>query len=213
MSARKESSQNEVSTKEKILTCAVNLFAKKGYTETTIRELADAAGLKGASIYNHFPSKNAILEHILKDYLKNNANVFDKESIYAKLSKDPTANGIINCLTLAFPEGMSERYLKVLCVLLQEQHRNPLIQDFMANHIILSGENYIKSIFQILKDLKILRHDVDLDPWAKIHSSLLYAFSSRMLLGIGDASSDFSGMGMVDLIRFQFSMLLKISAA
>jgi hypothetical protein len=29
-----------------------------------------------------------------------------------------------------------------------------------------------------------------------------------MLLGIGDASPDYTGMGLVDLIKFQFSLLL-----
>ena len=198
----------EISTKQKIIICAVKLFARKGYTETTIRELADAAGLKGASIYNHFPSKNAILEYILEDYSAYNSSMFNEEAARAKLKENPTTDGIMDCLTLSFPEDMTDYYLKVLCVLLQEQYRNPLIHDFVSNEVILGGERVIKMVFKTLKDLKVIHQDADIDPWAKIHSSLLYTFSSRMHLGIGDTSPDFIGMGMMDLLRFQINLLL-----
>ena len=55
-----DSSQEKRSTKQRILRSAIDLFAKKGYTETSIRELAAAVGVKEASIYNHFLSKNSI---------------------------------------------------------------------------------------------------------------------------------------------------------
>ena len=211
-SAMHSSSSDEISTKQKILISAVKLFARKGYTETTIRELADAAGLKGASIYNHFPSKNAILEYILEDYSTYNSSTFNEELARAKLRENPTADGVIDCLTLSFPEDLTDYYLKVLCVLLQEQYRNPLIHDFVSSQVILGGERVIKIIFQILKDLKIIRQDADLDPWAKIHSSLLYTFSSRMHLGIGDTSTEYSGMGLVELLRFEINLILTIYA-
>ena len=202
----------ELSTKQKILNCAVNLFAQKGFTETSIRELADAVGLKGASIYNHFPSKNAILEYILEDYSKYSTNAFDENAARAKLSENPTVTGVIDCLILTFPSGKTDYYLKVLCVLLQEQHRSPLIHDYMSNEFFMGSEYAIKTIFRILKDLGAVRRDADPDPWVKTYSSLLYTFSSRMLLGIGDASPGFTGMGMTDIIRFQFSLMFSTCA-
>ena len=207
-----ERSHGEISTKQRILNCAVNLFARKGFTETSIRELADAVGLKGASIYNHFPSKNAILEYILKDYSKYNTNAFDENMARLKLSHNPAVNGVMDCLILAFPGDKTDYYLKILCVLLQEQHRNPLIHDFMSNEFIKGSESAINAIFRILKDLGTIRQDADPDPWVKTYSSLLYAFSSRVLLGIGDASPDFTGMGMADIIRFQLNLMFSAYA-
>jgi AcrR family transcriptional regulator len=200
--------RGELSTKQKILTGAVNLFAVKGYTETSIRELADAVGLKGGSIYNHFQSKNAILQYILEDYSSLNTSTFDEEEIRAKLREDSTVDGIMKCFKLTFPKGKEEYYLKVLCVMLQEQHRNPVIHDFVSSQIILHSEYDVRVIFQILKDLGVIRHDVDFDPWVKTISSLLYAFSSRMSLGIGDKSPGYSGMGLVEVIRFLIKQIL-----
>jgi AcrR family transcriptional regulator len=200
---------DELSTKQKILTGAVNLFAVKGYTETSIRELADAAGLKGGSIYNHFQSKNAILQYILDDYTALNSGIFDEEEIRAKLREDSTVDGIMKCFNLTFPKGKEEYYLKVLCVMLQEQHRNPVIHDFVSSQIILHSEYDVRVIFQVLKDLDVIRHDVDFDPWVKTISSLLYAFSSRMSLGIGDKSPGYSGMGLAEVIRFLIKQILE----
>ena len=52
-----------------ILACAAELFARKGIGVTTVREIADAAGLLSGSLYHHFESKDAIVAEILARYL------------------------------------------------------------------------------------------------------------------------------------------------
>lgn len=44
-----------------ILATARNLFVKQGYTATSMRQVAEAAGIGKATIYHHFPDKQAIL--------------------------------------------------------------------------------------------------------------------------------------------------------
>ena len=198
----------KTSTKQKILDSATDLFAMKGYTETTIRELAALVGVKEASIYNHFPSKNAILECILEEYAQFANSFFDRRNL-STLRENPTADDILSCMMLSFPEGKVESYLKKLCVVLQEQHRNPIVRKFISEQLILSTEQVSRTIVDKLKEFNILRPDTDPDFWAKTHSSLVYAFASRLLLGIGDSSSDFSGMGMTKLLWHLYDMMLK----
>ena len=195
----------KTSTKQRRLDSATRLFAMKGYTETTVRELAASVGVKEASIYNHFSSKSAILECILEDYA---SLVFEREKL-STLADNPTAEGILSCLVLAFPEEKMEYYLQKLYVILQEQHRNPVVREFMSKRIILSGEQYFEAIINKLKEFNIIRQDTDPDFWVKIHSSLLYCFASRMLLGIGDNSPNYSGMNMFELMRELCDMMLK----
>jgi len=57
----------QFSTKEKILKEATKLFCEQGYAASTLRELARRSGVKGASIYHHFPSKQAILFQIMDE--------------------------------------------------------------------------------------------------------------------------------------------------
>ena len=203
-------SLQENTIKQRILDSAANLFAEKGFTETTIRELAEAAGFKNsASLYYHFPSKNAILENMLEDYITYNNGIFEKKDISDLLKKNPTTDGILACLQTSFPQGRAEYYLKVLCVLLQEQFRNPIVRNFMTKQFILRSERNIRTIINGLIELGVIRRDNDYDYWTKITSSLFYTFSTRMMLGIGDSEPDFTGMGMAGLLRNTFDMMLE----
>ena len=203
------SGSDENTTKQKILSCAAYLFAGKGFTETSIRELADAVGVKGSSIYNHFPSKNTILEHMLEDYAAYNIDVFEDRNIKGILRENPTSEGILKCLQLNFPADRVEFHLNVLCVLFQEQLRNPVVRKYVAEHIIMRAERNVRSIVDELKKLRIIRQDTDPDYWVKASSSLFYSFAARMMLGIGDKTPDFSGRGMEEMLRYTFDMMLE----
>ena len=49
-----------------IVTAAVPLFARKGFTGTTTKELAEAAGISEALLFRHFPSKKHLYDEILR---------------------------------------------------------------------------------------------------------------------------------------------------
>ena len=60
----------EKTTKEKIFEAAIDLFAKKGFDATPMREIAEAVGIKKASLYSHYKSKNEIMDNIFKYFKK-----------------------------------------------------------------------------------------------------------------------------------------------
>ncbi|MCL2121174.1 MAG: TetR/AcrR family transcriptional regulator [Clostridiales bacterium] len=199
---------DNLSTKERILHTAVALFAEKGFTETTIRELAAAVGMNAASIYYHFPSKSSILDSILEDYVNNIANTFQQDR-FDKLKGNITAEGILSCLELVFPADKAAYYLNVLRVMLQEQYRNAQVRKILTDYIILGGEQVIKKMIRQLIDNHVLAENTDADFWVKAHSSFVYTFSCRMALGIGDQSSAYTGMDLTELLGFMYDLLLK----
>jgi AcrR family transcriptional regulator len=52
-------------TRERILRQASQLFARKGYTGTSTREIAAAVGIRQPSLFHHFASKREIVETLL----------------------------------------------------------------------------------------------------------------------------------------------------
>src|ERR1700744_4497599 len=48
---------------------AGELFAEKGFRATTVREIADAAGILSGSLYHHFDSKESIGDEILSSFI------------------------------------------------------------------------------------------------------------------------------------------------
>lgn len=55
------------STKERIIYEALRLFSENGYDGVTMREIAAAVGIKGASLYNHFKGKEDIFTAIFNE--------------------------------------------------------------------------------------------------------------------------------------------------
>ncbi len=47
--------------KGKLLNCAAHLFKTKGFTRTTVRDIARDVGILSGSIFHHFPNKESIL--------------------------------------------------------------------------------------------------------------------------------------------------------
>jgi TetR/AcrR family transcriptional regulator, cholesterol catabolism regulator len=52
-----------------ILQAAARLFAEKGVTASTVREIAESVGILSGSLYHHFDSKASMVEAIIISYL------------------------------------------------------------------------------------------------------------------------------------------------
>ncbi|WP_300683497.1 TetR/AcrR family transcriptional regulator [Nocardioides sp.] len=52
-----------------LLQIAAEMFADRGYAQTTVRDIADAGGILSGSLYHHFPSKEAMLTELLASFL------------------------------------------------------------------------------------------------------------------------------------------------
>lgn len=64
--------------REQILAIAARLIARRGYSATTVRDIADEAGILSGSLYHHFTSKDAILKEILQDFMTNLCSRFEE---------------------------------------------------------------------------------------------------------------------------------------
>jgi len=54
--------------REELLAIAARLFAEKGFRNTTVRDIADAAGILSGSLYHHFDSKESMVDEILSSF-------------------------------------------------------------------------------------------------------------------------------------------------
>jgi AcrR family transcriptional regulator len=54
--------------REHLVKLAAELFAEKGFQATTVRNIADEAGILSGSLYHHFDSKESIVDEILSSF-------------------------------------------------------------------------------------------------------------------------------------------------
>ena len=79
------------STREEILNESLDLFAKKGYYGTSMREIAKAVGIKGSSIYNHFNGKEDIFGQLFNYLAPLNLKSEEFQSKFMAAELDPIA--------------------------------------------------------------------------------------------------------------------------
>jgi TetR/AcrR family transcriptional regulator, cholesterol catabolism regulator len=58
--------RKSAATRQRVLDAAARAFREHGYAATTLSDIADAAGLRTASLYYHFGSKEELVEEVLR---------------------------------------------------------------------------------------------------------------------------------------------------
>lgn len=70
--------RGEPRARTKILEASRKLFARKGYSETSMGDIARAAQVARATVYNNFDDKQDILADIIRDYMVGYAQIPQK---------------------------------------------------------------------------------------------------------------------------------------
>ena len=119
-------------TKQEILEASLELFSVQGFEATSISQIADVVGIRKASLYSHFASKQAILDEIVKDVLEQ----YREHSIFARadwendadtegskmMTPDAAVQMILGQIRYIINEPYISRARKMLVI---EQFRNP----------------------------------------------------------------------------------------
>lgn len=62
-------SSQPVSRRDELLELAATMFADRGLRATTVRDIADSAGILSGSLYHHFSSKEEMVDEVLRTFL------------------------------------------------------------------------------------------------------------------------------------------------
>lgn len=98
------------STKERILTEAVKLFAKEGYEAVTVEMIAAAVGIKAPSLYKHYKSKRDIFDSILKVMEAQDAESAEDCSV-PQATKEETPEAYKDVSPAAFAEFCRQQFI------------------------------------------------------------------------------------------------------
>jgi AcrR family transcriptional regulator len=91
---RRDAGGMTATRKSIILKEAAHLFREKGYSGSTLRELAKRAGVQGGSIYHHFSSKQEILMVIMESTMTTLVEKVQHEIGFAKTPLEKLRKGI-----------------------------------------------------------------------------------------------------------------------
>ena len=153
----------ELGSKEKIIESAIDLFSEKGFFETSVREIAQKSNLKVSSLYSHFSSKEAILDHILETYRLELLNVRIPDEQFESIINNQSPEEI---LTKGFIKILlataSQRMNKIIKILLLELYRNPKVRDFYEQWYLNESRDSVGKIFARLQERGAIK-EIDLE--------------------------------------------------
>lgn len=96
---------NKMTTRQRIIDEALTLFSRRGYNGTSVKNIADAVGIKDSSIYKHFRSKREIIDAIA-DQMRQR---MEKMSLEIGLPQEADAAFEYGCMSLGTLQDISRK--------------------------------------------------------------------------------------------------------
>jgi TetR/AcrR family transcriptional regulator, cholesterol catabolism regulator len=97
------------SRRDELLELAATMFAARGLRATTVRDIADSAGILSGSLYHHFSSKEEMVDELLRGFLD---WLFDRYQEIVATEPNPLER--LKGLFMASFEAIEDRHAQVV---------------------------------------------------------------------------------------------------
>ena len=150
-------------TKREILEASLELFSVQGFEATSISQIAGAVGIRKASLYSHFESKQAILDALVQAVLEE----YVAHSIFAKadwkqdthnlpITPNAAVQMIQGQIRFILHDPMISRARKMLVI---EQFQNPKLAQLQTKQNYSDVLGYFTGLIKGLIQKGVLAED------------------------------------------------------
>lgn len=145
-------------TKQKILDKALALFSSRGYDAVSVGEIAQAVGIKAPSLYNHFPSKQAIFDALVESVAAQYTRDTDQISIHVQnapqdipvftaITEDALFDKVRQIFEYSLHNETIRRFRRMMTI---EQFRSPELAALYSRRYVGRVLDYHAGIFHAL---------------------------------------------------------------
>ena len=150
-------------TKREILDAALELFSVQGFEATSISQIASAVGIRKASLYSHFDSKQAILDALVQEVLEQYAmhSIFaradwEKDTGSLPQTADDAVGMIQGQIRYILHDPAISRARKMLVI---EQFQNPELAKLQTKQNYSDVLGYFTGLIKCLIQKGVLAED------------------------------------------------------
>lgn len=168
-----------MTTKEKIVETALELFSRRGYDGVSVRDIARAVGIRESSLYNHFENKRAIFDGIVdlcvqqsEAYFRESALPFDQgddASLYQGIGLEHLQELIERTFRFFFDDPWNARFRRLLLV---SQYAEPRCREIFRQLYRDKCVQVQAYIFATLMDAGELRREDPMTVAAEFHGPM-----------------------------------------
>ncbi|MGN0272820.1 MAG: TetR/AcrR family transcriptional regulator [Lachnospiraceae bacterium] len=153
-----------MTTKERIIEEALTLFSIKGYKGTSVKNIADAVGIKDSSLYKHFHSKREIFDTIVLEMRKRMEHLSERVGLpeESDFSKAAEAYGALtleglqelskNIFSFYLTDDFVSRFWRVANM---EQYQNPELYQIFRQIFMEESIEYQTELFRMMIEKQI----------------------------------------------------------
>lgn len=166
-------------TKWRIFCCAVHYFAEYDYSSISMRQLADSVGIRAASIYNHFPSKEAILT-VMYRYMRMHAERFlpDLDDLLL-LAETEAPRAVMERTHFEYPEPLQSLMSKMILICSKLMRSDATADEMLRFMLIDTPRRYMQALLAKMIDSGRIR-PLDTEAFTELYIDILYGASLRM---------------------------------
>ncbi len=181
----------EKTTKEKIFEAAIDLFALKGFDATSMREIAETVGIKKASMYSHYKSKDEILEKIVEHPLERVLAIGEAEVETEELIVTMGIDGFMELSGETMTRWIEDPHMeKIFRIILIELYHNQQVKKLYLE-LWDTAYSFWESNFNIMMKHKLIKPYDSKVLTMELISFFQNAFTDYFLVRYGDTSGSF----------------------
>lgn len=136
-----------VGTKNRVFNSSIELFMLKGFNDVSLRDIANDVGIRQSTIYNHFRSKQEILDTIYDFfchyYLKDRPSLADMETVL----QNESLMEIIRCIRYDFKEDYQQKMSDITKIIFQRIAIDDRAKEIGNSLMIRDGIKYVEDVF------------------------------------------------------------------
>ena len=158
-----------MTTRERIIDESLTLFSVNGFKGTSVKAIANAVGIKDASLYKHFKSKQEILDTIVETMRQNigkmsmtvglpsDQDLSESVAFYAAFDQDTLVEYSKKIFLFYLRDSYISRFWRMGTI---EQFQNPKVYEVFAKLFLEESITYQAALFEEMRKAKVFR-DID----------------------------------------------------
>jgi AcrR family transcriptional regulator len=176
----KESGQ----TKRRILETAIDMFSKNGYSAVSVREITKHVGIKESALYNHYKTKDEILESIYSLFTSmREGNGFPNAEQLEAMLKQTDAETFLKQGFEQFVSTIENPLLTQIWRILNiEQYRDQRAREIILTHIYKGTIDFLERAFEILQREKKIQDSFSARTLAIEYQYPIFAMMTEYML-------------------------------
>jgi AcrR family transcriptional regulator len=154
------------------------LFSEKGYSKVSVRDIAKEVGIKAASLYNHFSSKEEILHSLYDYYLENQNKIRPNMDELIKQAESLHPFDVLEKIYFRYADDIKENMDRISIIGFMEWRTDKKSEEFVKKCLLDLIDDLVRPLLERMLELGKIE-TLDIDAFVCLVSNFLFSYVLR----------------------------------